>query len=222
MRGEHRRVPGLAGTAALALAALLLSGCSSIADDLAEQYRDGDGKGYITQSGVITEFAPAERGAPVEFSGPLDIGGTASSDDYRGRVLVVNFWWSTCPPCRVEAPHLESVYQEFREQGVAFLGVNVREEAATSVTFAEEFGVHYPSILDAQGAAVQLAFAGSGLPPNSIPTTLVLDAEGRVAARILGMIDSPSVLRTLVKDTLAETAPTGAGAGAATEGAQTS
>lgn len=188
---------------AVAIASLALTACSATSEELADQYRDGSGKGYITASGVVTEFAPADRGNAVEFAGPLDIGGSASASDYLGQVLVVNFWYAGCPPCRVEAEHLESVHAEFADQGAAFLGINVRDEAPTALSFAETFDVTYPSILDASEAQAQLAFAAT-VPPNAIPTTLVLDREGRIAARILGMIDSPSILRTIVKDVLAE------------------
>jgi len=198
----QQRRRGLAAIAIVILS-LGLTACSSEADELADQYRDGSGKGYITASGVVTEFPAGERSEPISFSGPLDIGGTASADQFRGQVLVVNFWYAGCPPCRVEAEHLEAVYEELGGDDVAFLGVNVRDEAATALSFAEAFQVTYPSILDARDAQAQLAFAAT-VPPNAIPTTLVLDREGRIAARILGMIDSPSILRTIVKDLVAE------------------
>jgi hypothetical protein len=85
---------------------------------------------------------------------------------------------------------------------VNFLGVNVRDQAATAVSFNERFGVTYPSIMDQNGQA-QLSFA-SQVPPNAVPTTLVLDAQGRVAARILGQLQDPSILLTLINDVAAE------------------
>lgn len=192
-------------TTALALAivsAIALSGCTAN-DSLAEQYREGTGQGYISGDGAYTVIAEAERGEPVEFDGLIESGETVSSDDYRGDVLVVNFWYAGCPPCRLEAPDLEALAQRFAPDGVSFLGVNIYDQAPTALSFAAEFGVTYPSILDVNDGSVRLAFAGQ-VAPTAVPTTLVLDREGRVAARIAGLVSEPSVLRSMISDTLAE------------------
>ncbi|MBU6265644.1 MAG: TlpA family protein disulfide reductase, partial [Actinomycetales bacterium] len=97
---------------------------------------------------------------------------------------------------------LEQVYTETAPQGVNFVGVNVRDQAATVDTFNKRFGITYQSIIDQDGGA-QLAFAAQ-VPPNAVPTTLILDAKGRVAARILGQLKDPSILSTLIKDISAE------------------
>ncbi|BDZ45591.1 TlpA family protein disulfide reductase [Naasia aerilata] len=107
-------------------------------------------------------------------------------------------------PCRAEAPDLERLNQEFAADGVQFLGVNTRDEAGTAASFATTFGLTYPSVIDYQDAAVQLAFSSS-IPPNAVPTTLVLDRKGRIAARILGQVTEPSTLETIIRDTVAET-----------------
>src|SRR5690606_32714944 len=99
---------------------------------------------------------------------------------------------------------LVEVHEAFRDEGVKFVGVNTRDQAAQAVQFAEQFGVEYPSILDAEGKRqVQRAFAGQ-VPLNAVPTTLVLDTEGRVAHRVVGLLAGASQLRTLVQETLAE------------------
>lgn len=182
-----------AGVAALALT---LTGCAS--DPLAEQYREGSNKNYIAGDGSITEITLENRGDVITFSGTTETGATVSSADYLGNVLVVNFWYAGCAPCRAEAPDLEQVFQETSSQGVNFLGVNVRDQAPTIDTFNSRFGITYPSIIDQDGQ-VQLAFA-SQVPPNAVPTTLILDSQGRVAARILGQLKDPSILKTLVTD----------------------
>lgn len=182
--------------------AVVLTGCTAN-DDLAEQYRSGNGQGYISGDGAYTVIAAADRGEPVEFSGALDTGDTASSDDYRGEVLVVNFWYAGCPPCRLEAADLEALSQRFAPDGVSFLGVNIYDQAPTALSFAAEFGVTYPSLLDVNDGSVRLAFAGQ-VSPTAVPTTLVLDREGRVAARISGLVSEPSVLRSMISDVLAE------------------
>jgi thiol-disulfide isomerase/thioredoxin len=192
----------LTGAAVLALA---LTGCASQNDDLAANFGDGTTENYISGSGTVTEIAPADRGEPVEFTSETDTGDAVSRSDYDGDVVVLNFWYAGCPPCRAEAPDLEQVHDDYADQGVRFLGVNVRDQAATSQAFARTFDVGYPSVVDTNDGAVQLALAGT-IAPNSVPTTIVLDREGRIAARILGGLDGPSILDTLVSDTLAEKA----------------
>jgi thiol-disulfide isomerase/thioredoxin len=186
---------------AVALAcALLLSGCAS--DPLADQYRAGSGKNYIAGDGSVTEIVPENRSDAVVFEGVDESGGTISSRELLGEVIVVNFWYAGCAPCRAEAPVLEEAFEESASTGVAFVGVNVRDQAETAQTFNAEFGVTYSSIIDTNGQA-QLAFA-TNVPPNAVPTTLVLDRQGRVAARILGQLKNASILTTIISDVAAE------------------
>ena len=187
---------------AIVAVTLLLAGCTAT-DPLAEDYRNGTDKNYISGDGTITEVALADRGPAVDFEGVTDRGDEISSDDYRGEVLVLNFWYGACPPCRVEAPELEELNQQYEGKGVSFLGVNVRDQAETSATFATEFGLTYPSVVDVNDGNMLLAFAGT-VAPNAVPTTLVIDREGRVTARILGLLEASSILETLVDDALAE------------------
>ena len=193
------RNPIFAAVTLLAVTALL-AGCAS--DPLADQYKEGSDKNYISGSG-ITEVPLAERGEPVAFEAKTDAGDAVSSDDYAGEVLVVNFWYAACPPCRVEAPDLQDLNEEFEGDGVSFLGVNVRDQAETSFNTTKEWGITYPSVVDVNDGNMLLAYAGT-VAPNAVPTTLVIDKQGRVAARYLGLVESPSILRTLIKDALAE------------------
>ena len=199
---RRRLAPLLAG---LAAGALLLAGCSS--DPLADQYREGSNKGFIAGDGSVTEIALVDRGEAIEFSGVTETGETVTSADTQGEVLVVNFWYASCAPCRAEAADLQRINAQFENKGARFLGVNVRDQAPNAVAFNETYSVTYPSVLDVDAGAMQLAFSGS-IPPNAVPTTLVLDAEGRVAARILGQVTSPSILETLIRDTIAESGTT--------------
>ncbi|KQO96707.1 TlpA family protein disulfide reductase [Leifsonia sp. Leaf264] len=186
----------------IALAAVVsLGACSS--DPLADQYRAGSGKNYVAGDGTVTEIDADDRGEPVEFSGTTESGADFDSTEHTGDVVVVNFWYAGCAPCRAEAADLESINQEFGDEGATFVGVNVRDQPAQAKAFDEKYGVTYPSIMDLESGAVQLAFAGK-VPANAVPTTLVLDKQGRVAARILGQLQSPSILETLVRDTIAE------------------
>ncbi|OJX65894.1 MAG: alkyl hydroperoxide reductase [Micrococcales bacterium 73-13] len=190
-----RAVAGLA--AALAVLAVL-SGCAS-SDGLAERY--GDGQGYVSGDGAYLEVPPAERDAPVAFSGPTVDGAEFDSAELAGSVAVVNFWYAGCPPCRREAPDLATLAAELGD--VAFLGVNVYDTADVARVFEQENGIGYPSILDVSTGSVQLAFAGT-VAPNAVPTTLVLDRDGRVAARISGLIRDPDILRAMIEKVQAE------------------
>lgn len=195
---------GRAAASVLAVVALAgaLAGCAN--DPLADQYRAGDNKGYIAADGFTTvEIAPEDREDAVVFDGATETGATVTSDDYLGHVLVVNFWYAACGPCRAEAPELEDAYASFEGQDVAFLGINTSDSPAAASAFAENYGVTYPSLMAAEDGAIKLAFAEQ-TPLNATPTTLVLDKEGRVAARIIGQLPDASILEALVRDTLAE------------------
>lgn len=191
--------------AALPLAAALaLTGCVET-NGLSEQWEETGDKGYVAGDGSTTSFAEVDRTGLVEFEGITEYGDTLGSAETLGSVTVVNFWYAGCAPCRAEAGDLVEVYNEFSPDGVQFVGVNTRDQAAQAVQFAEQFGIEYPSILDSEGGRqVQKAFAGQ-VPLNAVPTTLVLDTEGRIAHRVVGQLAAASQLRTLVAETLAET-----------------
>lgn len=204
----NRRPSRLFALAALPLAiTLALVGCSNEGGDtLAQQWADGSDKGFIAGDGTTTSIAPEARTSAVEFQGVDEYGEVMSDADFAGAVTVVNFWYAGCAPCRAEAPDLAAIDLEFDDADVRFLGVNTRDQSAQALQFAKEFEIEYPSIMDSVGdRAVQRAFAGQ-IPLNAVPTTLVLDREGRVAHRVVGQIVDPSQLRTLVKETLAEDA----------------
>jgi thiol-disulfide isomerase/thioredoxin len=189
--------------AALAAAtALALTGCTAN-DSLATQYRSGNGQNYIAGDGTVSEYAAGNRGAPVSFTGTLQDGSTVSSKQYAGKVLVVNFWYAGCPPCRVEAPDLQSLSQKYAAQGVEFLGVNLYDSVQTAESFEKDKGVTYPSVLDRDTGSVLLAFSKT-VPPKATPTTLVVDKKGRVAARILGALPGKGILDSLISDAVAE------------------
>lgn len=188
--------------ASILIAAVLAAGLAGCADDsLADQYRSGDNKGYISGDGRIVEIPVDQRTDPVDFQGTTEKGTDVSSADYAGKVLVVNFWYAGCGPCRAEAPALEKAYSEFQGEDVAFLGVNTSDAPESVEAFSAKYGITYPSVMAADDGAVKLAFA-ERTPINATPTTLVLDGNGRVAARIIGELPDASVLTALVRDAL--------------------
>ncbi|WJS90339.1 TlpA family protein disulfide reductase [Microbacterium testaceum] len=197
----------LTDAGSIAAAVALVVGLSACAEDpLAAQYREGDNKGYIAANGFqTTEIPPENRGDPVEFTGSLDNGSAVSSADFAGKVLVVNFWYATCGPCIIEAPRLEQAYQTFQGQDVAFLGINTYDQPATALSFARDHGVSYSSAMAVGDAQLKLAFTDAA-PLNATPTTLVLDKQGRVAARIVGELPEASILESIVRTLVAENA----------------
>ena len=190
-------------TAVAVASALLLTGCTS--DPLADQFREGSGKNYIAGDGTISVYDSADRGDAIEFSGETIEGEQYDSADDAGKVQVVNFWYAGCAPCRAEAPILQEVHEAVDPADVSFVGVNVRDQAGTAAPFEKDYGITYPSVLDVETGEAQLAFAGR-VPPAAVPTTIVLDQDGRVAARVLGQLKDASILQTIIDDLLAEQA----------------
>jgi thiol-disulfide isomerase/thioredoxin len=192
-----------ASVAALGLAvALILSGCSST-DKLATDYGNGGSTNYTNDSGLPVLVKASDRTKQLDFSSKTDDGMPLSLKDYRGQVVVVNFWYATCAPCRAEAPILEGLYEKYQDQGVTFIGVNTSDQADTALSFEKQYGVTYPSVIDVDSGAARLAFSGA-VAASAVPTTFVLDKKGRIAARLVGELESASILNTLISDTMAE------------------
>ncbi|EXF26087.1 thiol-disulfide isomerase [Nesterenkonia sp. AN1] len=187
--------------AAVGLAsALALAGCSSANDELSQRAQN-DGTNYVAGDGSVQELAPQDRGEPVQFESTLFDGTAVGPERWEGEVTVINFWYAACAPCRVEAPDLADLHEEFREEGVQFYGVNTRDTQPTAEAFERTFGIEYPSMEDRTGE-VMLAMTDY-VPPSAVPTTLVLDKQGRVSARILGIAE-PGTLRALIDTALDE------------------
>jgi len=180
-----------------------LSGCASSSDGLAATYGEVAEQDYFSSDGAYSFFASANRGNAITFSGMTDISGPWTSDEHLGDPIVVNFWFAGCPPCRLEARDLAALHEQFVGDGVQFIGVNILDQPETAITFAREFGIAYPSLMDVETGAVRLAFAGEA-SPNAVPTTVVLDRDHRVAARVNGLITDVGLLETMINDVLAE------------------
>ncbi|MBZ2198051.1 TlpA family protein disulfide reductase [Ruania sp. N2-46] len=177
--------------------ALVLAGC---ANEPTPSATDGANGSYVSGDGSVESWAASERGDVVELAGqsyaeePIDIA------DWRGDVVVVNFWYAACPPCRAEAPDLAAIAGDYSDAGVHLLGVNHTDDAGTAQSFERRFELPYPSLDDDDAAGV--AAMQGVVPLTAMPSTVVLDTEGRVAARIIGIAD-PTILRGLIDDELA-------------------
>lgn len=184
----------------VAAVAVPLAACTVTEDPLAKQARSGDNKNYIAGDGAVEEYAVEKRTEPIEINSKTYQGTTVDLSAMRGKPVVINFWYAACAPCRIEAPHLKELSEEFGDK-VPFVGVNVRDEAEASQAFERTFEIPYESIQDTDGQ-IQLAMT-KYVPLQAVPSTLVLDRKGRVRARVIGAVD-PKILKTLIDTALTE------------------
>lgn len=187
------------GISVFAVAALIaLGGCAQDSGNGPVQVVD---QGYQSGDGSITTFALADRTEPVALDGVDYENNPVDSTQFYGDVVVLNTWYAACPPCRAEAPDLVALAEHFTPDGVHFLGINRTDAPGAAQAFEREYGVTWASINDSSGSAV--ASLAGVVPIKAVPTTVVLDRTGRVAARVLGQIDK-TTLKALIGDVLAE------------------
>lgn len=179
-----------AGIVAVASAALLAA-CSGTSGDT-------DTSGYVSGAGEITVVPAADRkDAPVLAGDDLE-GNALTTADWAGQTIVVNVWGPWCPPCREEMPALKEVSEQYADQDVKFVGVLNRSKSDTALAFTNKVGVTYPTFAD-QGGRLELKFNDS-LPTIAVPTTWIIDSNGKVAARIAVDGLTASTLAGLVDD----------------------
>lgn len=202
MAGRLRRT---VGWIAALVSCMALVACS----DSGDEGRVTGQRGFVgSDDPSVLIVAAADRKPAPDLSGELVGGGRYSLADVRGDdVVVVNVWASWCGPCRAEAATLEAVYQDLKDEGVQFLGLNTRDLPANALAFLANREVSYPN-LDDTDALLQLGFRDS-LPSAAIPTTWVIDRQGRVAARTLSGLTEER-LRGMLEPVLSEAAATSA------------
>ena len=177
------------GLVIVAMATLLVTACGASDADT--------GTAFVAGDVSIVLIAPDERQPAPDLVGPTLEGGEFRLSDHLGDVVVLNVWASWCAPCRAEAPVLEDVWREVKDDGVQFVGLDTRDTEAAALAFLDRYGVTYPNVIDTDGR-LQLLFSDT-LPPQAIPSTLVVDREGRVAGRILGRV-TDATLTALIDD----------------------
>jgi len=168
----------------LAAGALALTGCSTGSDQV--DVNNGGEFRFVEGTPRGDVIPPDERAAAPEFSGTLLDGEPFASDELGGDVAVVNFWGSWCGPCRVESPEFQEVYAEVRDEGVQFLGINVKDTDQLARAFEERYGIEFPSLDDPRG---EVALAFRDYPASAVPSTIVLDRQSRVAAVYTGAVE---------------------------------
>jgi thiol-disulfide isomerase/thioredoxin len=180
----------LAGLAA----AVLLAGCTT-GDDAVDVTNGGEFR-FVEATPSGEAIPEGERASAPGFSGTLlGSGDRLDSEQLAGQVVVLNFWGSWCAPCRVETPEFSEVAAELGAAGVQFVGVNVKESSEQfALAFVERFAIGFPSFYDPRG---EIALAFRDYPANAIPSTIVLDPAGRVAAVYTGVVAQDDLRRVL-------------------------
>ena len=174
------------------LAVVLITGCSSTGAD--EPTRAGNTEGYVGAQKSVTIIDPAKRQPAPDISGTVlgEKDKQLSTADLKGKVVVLNVWGSWCGPCRAEAPALQAA-SEKTAKTAQFVGLNTRDyDQGPPVAFNRSHQITYPSIWDPTGS-VLVSLSGT-LPPTAVPSTLIIDKEGRVAARIVGPVTETTLV----------------------------
>jgi len=172
--------------------ALLLSGCAT--GHSAVDVNNGGEFRFVAGTPAGSVIPVSKRASAPSFSGTLLDGGRFSSSSLSGKVAVVNFWGSWCPPCRVETPEFQQVYSQDAGKGVTFLGINVKDDHQLAEAFLTSKGITFPSLFDPRG---EVALAFRDYPANAIPSTIVLDREGRVAAVYTAQVEKADLAKVL-------------------------
>ncbi|MFD7685226.1 TlpA family protein disulfide reductase [Streptomyces sp. NPDC059781] len=185
----RRRATLAAGAAA---AALLVSACGSGGTS-----GGGGNTNFVAGTDGISTVPEGKRVAAPELSGKTIDDKQLDVADYKGKVVVLNVWGSWCNPCRAEAKYFAKVAGEYADQDVQFVGINTRDGSTTAaLAFEKDFGIPYPSLYDPTGK-LMLRFEKGTLNPQAVPSTLVLDREGRIAARSLTSLSEERLLKML-------------------------
>lgn len=188
-RRLHRRT--LAAAAAAVAGALALTACGEDATS------SGGNTQFVSGTGQLTVVKASDRLAAPDISGETTDGEELALADYRGKVVVLNVWGSWCAPCRAEAPNLRKVAEDTADRGVQFVGINTRDlDVANAQAFDRTFEIEYPSLYDPNGKLI-LKFPENSLSPQAIPSTLILDREGKIAVRALKPLSEKELRKAL-------------------------
>ncbi|MFI5758271.1 TlpA family protein disulfide reductase [Streptomyces sp. NPDC051569] len=199
IRTERGRLRGVLVAVGAVVAALTLAACSG-----GGKSGGGGDTNFVTNTGGISSLAKADRQDINDIAGETLEGGKLDVAALKGKIVVLNVWGSWCGPCRAEAPHFAAVAKETEAKGVVFVGINTRDASkGAALAFEKDFGIGYPSLYDPAGKLILRGFPKGTLNPQAIPSTIVLDRDGKIAARSLMALDDEK-LRTMIDPLIAE------------------
>ncbi|MET7759331.1 TlpA disulfide reductase family protein [Streptomyces sp. NPDC005389] len=182
-------------------AALALSACGG---DSNGKSGGGGNTNFVTNTGGIATAPKGKRASISEIAGETLDGKHLDVADLKGKVVVLNAWGSWCAPCRAEAPHFVKVATDLKDEDVAFVGLNTRDaNKQQAIAFEEDYKVPYPSLYDRDGRLILFGFPKGTLSLQGIPSTVVLDKEGKIAARSLMALNEEK-LRSMIDPLLKE------------------
>ncbi|MEU9628709.1 TlpA disulfide reductase family protein [Streptomyces luteogriseus] len=179
-------------TVSVAAVALLVSACGSGGTS-----GGGGNTNFVTGTDGVATVAQGKRTPAPDLSGKTIAGKTLDVADYKGKVVVLNVWGSWCNPCRAEAKYFAKVSKAYADKGVQFVGINTRDTSTgAALAFEKDWGITYPSLYDPTGKLL-LRFKKGTLNPQAIPSTLILDRDGKIAARSLSALSEERLLKML-------------------------
>lgn len=196
--GNRQQTPGRRlpfGRRSLVIAAVAVPVLAFLAILAWASFTSGPARGGLAVNNNTVELDAGGESAP-EFTLALIGGGSIGSEELRGRLVMMDFWASWCPPCREEAPVLAQVYEEYRDRGVEFVGVNLWDNAGDADVFVQQQGHEYPNGVDA-GGKIAISYGVRGIPEK-----FFIDREGRIVRKFSGPMTADR-LRTILESMLA-------------------
>ncbi|WP_034262967.1 TlpA family protein disulfide reductase [Actinospica robiniae] len=174
---------------ALALLSVGLIGTAGLAGCSGGTVSSG-GIGYVDPETTITRFQTAERGEAPRLSGSTTTGSSYTTS-YLGHVTVINIWGSWCTQCREEAPSFAEAAKDYASKNVRFVGVDTLDNDSSANAYLSRYGISYPALADPEEKLV--LDLKSIVPAEGIPSTLIVDEDGKVAVRAIGAITEPEL-----------------------------
>jgi peroxiredoxin len=190
----RRIVRGVAVVAAVALVATGCAGKDAVDAGSSGNYR------YVSGTSLGTTYPVADRKPAENFTGALLNGGTITLAEQAGKVVVINFWATWCPPCVVETPQFDNVYRAYRAKGVSFIGIDTKDNQDSARSFVAHNQISYPIVFDERG---ETALRLGQIPAGGLPFTVIIDRHGKVAVVYLNSM-APKDLEPLLVKLLAE------------------